>query len=130
MSDSTIPAHAHPDLWAYHLAPSGEGPYAPAWKDKPHRIVYDLTHIAAEARAENAALRELLAEAISDVARNDLGADQDSLYHRMKAALGTEGHSQGTRYCTCSPSSCQGKKLPGQKCRALATEPHMEGSGR
>ena len=26
----------------YHLAPSGIGPLAADWKDKPHRLVYDL----------------------------------------------------------------------------------------
>ena len=26
----------------YRLAPSGEGPHADTWKDKPHRLVYDL----------------------------------------------------------------------------------------
>ena len=27
----------------YRLAPSGEGPHAHDWKDKPHRLVYDLS---------------------------------------------------------------------------------------
>lgn len=26
----------------YHLAPSGEGPLASEWEDKPHRLLYDL----------------------------------------------------------------------------------------
>lgn len=26
----------------YRLAPSGEGPHAATWEDKPHRLVYDL----------------------------------------------------------------------------------------
>lgn len=26
----------------YRLAPSGEGPLAHEWKDKPHRLIYDL----------------------------------------------------------------------------------------
>lgn len=26
----------------YRIAPSGEGPHAATWKDKPHRLVYDL----------------------------------------------------------------------------------------
>ena len=30
------------DLEQYMLAPSGEGPLAFEWKDKPHRLVYDL----------------------------------------------------------------------------------------
>lgn len=28
----------------YRLAPSGIGPHAFTWKDKPHRLVYDLCH--------------------------------------------------------------------------------------
>jgi hypothetical protein len=31
----------HP-LEAYWLAPSGEGPLAAEWSDKPHRLLYDL----------------------------------------------------------------------------------------
>lgn len=30
------------DLTAYRHAPSGVGPLADEWKDKPHRLVYDL----------------------------------------------------------------------------------------
>ena len=30
------------DTQEYHLAPSGEGPHAATWEDKPHRLVYDL----------------------------------------------------------------------------------------
>jgi hypothetical protein len=40
----------YPDLFDYHLGISGEGPHAYNWQDKPHRLVYDLTRIAAEHR--------------------------------------------------------------------------------
>ena len=30
------------DIAAYRLAPSGDGPLANTWRDKPHRLVYDL----------------------------------------------------------------------------------------
>jgi hypothetical protein len=32
----------HADLQAYRQAPGGEGPHAATWKDKPHRLIYDL----------------------------------------------------------------------------------------
>ncbi len=41
-----------PDLEAYYLAPGGEGEHAETWKDKPHRLVYDLVKLASEARSE------------------------------------------------------------------------------
>jgi len=34
----------------YRLAPSGDGPHAFTWKDKPHRLVYDLVRIATNLR--------------------------------------------------------------------------------
>lgn len=33
-----------PNLDDYMLAPSGQGPLASAWIDKPHRLIYDLVH--------------------------------------------------------------------------------------
>lgn len=41
------------DVKAYRDAPSGDGPLAAEWKDKPHRLVYDLVE-------EVVALRRLL----------------------------------------------------------------------
>ncbi len=32
------------DVEDYRLAPSGEGPLADTWKDKPHRLIYDLVN--------------------------------------------------------------------------------------
>lgn len=32
------------DLFAYNLGVAGEGEHAYTWSDKPHRLVYDLTH--------------------------------------------------------------------------------------
>lgn len=29
-------------LWDYYIAVSGEGPLDYQWKDKPHRLIYDL----------------------------------------------------------------------------------------
>ena len=40
---------------AFRLAPSGEGPHAYNWADKPHRVLYD-------AAAEIARLTALVAE--------------------------------------------------------------------
>lgn len=38
-----VTENAHPlELNNYMLAPGGEGPQAATWKDKPHRLVYDL----------------------------------------------------------------------------------------
>jgi hypothetical protein len=35
----------------YRNAPSGIGPLADQWRDKPHRLVYDLCHLLEQARA-------------------------------------------------------------------------------
>lgn len=40
------------DLDDYKGAPSGLGPRAAEWADKPHRLIYDLIHIAEEEHAE------------------------------------------------------------------------------
>lgn len=45
----------------YRTAPGGNGPKAFTWKDKPHRLVYDLCEEVERVRAVNAALREKLA---------------------------------------------------------------------
>ena len=47
-----------PDLFEYHLGVSGEGKHAFNWSDKPHRLVYDLTH-------ELSHLRNLVLAALS-----------------------------------------------------------------
>ena len=39
------------------LAPSGIGPLAYTWSDKPHRLLYDLCHEVERLEAENAELR-------------------------------------------------------------------------
>lgn len=38
------------DLEEYRQAPSGVGPHALNWADKPHRLVYDLVRLAGDAR--------------------------------------------------------------------------------
>lgn len=35
----------------YYMAPSGEGELAATWKDKPHRLVYDLVKLTEELAA-------------------------------------------------------------------------------
>lgn len=42
MSDLPKPRPLNYSLEDYWLAPSGQGPLAAEWKDKPHRLVYDL----------------------------------------------------------------------------------------
>lgn len=42
------PVLPHP-VEAYRLAPSGEGPLADEWHDKPHRLVYDLCNALEQA---------------------------------------------------------------------------------
>lgn len=52
----------------YRLAPSGEGPLAYTWDDKPHRLVYDLCGEVDTLRAEILSLsqeRDRLREALS-----------------------------------------------------------------
>ncbi len=44
----------------YRQAPSGNGPLASEWKDKPHRLVYDLCSKVEASLAENSRLREVL----------------------------------------------------------------------
>ena len=38
------------DLADYWLAPGGIGPHAANWADKPHRLIYNLIVLVAEAR--------------------------------------------------------------------------------
>jgi hypothetical protein len=45
----------------YRNAPSGQGPMAYAWRDKPHRLVYDLVAEVERLRADNAALSDRIA---------------------------------------------------------------------
>ncbi len=40
------------DTEAYRLAPSGEGELASQWKDKPHRLIYDLCLAVEQLRKE------------------------------------------------------------------------------
>lgn len=47
-----------PDLAEFWIAPGGSGPHAANWADKPHRLVYDLIMLVAEARAERDQLKE------------------------------------------------------------------------
>jgi hypothetical protein len=47
----------------YRIAPGNRGPQARTWKDKPHRLIYDLCEEVERVRAVNAALREDLAAA-------------------------------------------------------------------
>lgn len=39
------------DINEYRLAPSGQGPKAGQWGDKPHRLVYDLCNEVERLRA-------------------------------------------------------------------------------
>ena len=49
-------------LEEYRLAPSGEGCHSNVWKDKPHRLIYDLVNIASELYEENEKLSRMLRE--------------------------------------------------------------------
>lgn len=40
----------YPTLEAFRHAPSGIGPLANTWKDKPHRLVYDLVKMLKDTR--------------------------------------------------------------------------------
>lgn len=46
------------ELEDYRLAPSGEGPLANQWKDKPHRLVYDLVAEIRRLKVKNEHPRE------------------------------------------------------------------------
>ena len=43
----------HPELEPYYLAPSGESALSDQWRDKPHRLVYDLINMAVERSAKD-----------------------------------------------------------------------------
>lgn len=45
----------------YRLAPSGEGPLKNEWRDKPHRLIYDLVGEVERLRSDNAALSDRIA---------------------------------------------------------------------
>lgn len=62
-------------LSEYYLAPSGEGPLASEWKNKPHRLVYDL--IAAN-RLEAMQVKELV-DMLEEIMSSDpaLASDAD-----------------------------------------------------
>ena len=40
--DELLTSRMHGSISEYHHAPSGKGPLAAEWKDKPHRLLYDL----------------------------------------------------------------------------------------
>lgn len=61
----------------YRPAPSGEGPHAPTWKDKPHRLVYDLASEVERLQMEVEQLKLNIQE-LED-ARNSL-SDQNERY--------------------------------------------------
>ena len=48
------------DLQDYRCAPSGQGPFAAGWEDKPHRLIYDLCGIVHAERETNRELLEAL----------------------------------------------------------------------
>jgi hypothetical protein len=59
----------YPDLLEYHHGVGGKGAHAYSWEDKPHRLVYDLTGMAADYRDEIDTLRSALAAKSKDAAR-------------------------------------------------------------
>jgi hypothetical protein len=83
-----LPSYApleHP-LHDYWIAPSGEGPLAATWADKPHRLLYDLIRAAAGSDAEcrncGAPLPTSCTKCghlIRAAAGSDEGADDDKL---------------------------------------------------
>lgn len=104
-----IEAAGWADLWDYHRAPSGEGPHAYAWKDKPHRVVYDLTGLCAKQREKMAALLAIVRrqrEALvfyerplsncnrhgpeGDAARHTLAQDRGTIARQALAAGGKD----------------------------------------
>lgn len=76
----------------YRNAPSGDGPLAPTWKDKPHRLVYDLcrkieaAHVASEA-AENLIVAALAVDGrfISGGFEDASPADRENLKQLSRA---------------------------------------------
>lgn len=74
-------AHSLNDYWK---APSGEGPLAEAWKDKPHRLVYDLVAAALLAQSRrfhrNSIVDEAIAVCREEVVGND-GNESDTAYN-------------------------------------------------
>lgn len=66
----------------YRLAPSGEGPLAYVWDDKPHRLVYDLCGEVDALRAEILSLsqeRDRLREALAPFAKDGDRFPYDSI---------------------------------------------------
>jgi hypothetical protein len=57
------------DLEEYRYAPSGTGKYASDWKDKPHRLVYDLVEMVQQLRNE---LKEQRHEMVCDILTDGL----------------------------------------------------------
>jgi len=66
-----IPAAEWSDLWEYHLAVLGKGSLAHTWKDKSHRLVYNLTRIIADMRKTHHAT-------ITDMAKRLEAAERDA----------------------------------------------------
>lgn len=58
----------HEEIETYRLAPSGKGPHAGDWADKPHRLVYDLCTKAEDLLDEIVMLRHDLARALAAAA--------------------------------------------------------------
>lgn len=72
----------------YRNAPSGIGPLAAEWDDKPHRVVYDMCDHIRELRDENERLRNELIRLKSVVGE----VDNDLIDEALSA---TSGESEG-----------------------------------
>ena len=55
----------------YRIAPGGEGPQASTWKDKPHRLIYDLCREVERLEADLAAEQRFHRQSRADF--SDLG---------------------------------------------------------
>ena len=93
-SDETLNGYRLED---YRVAPSGLGPLAAQWDDKPHRLVYDLVTALEEARREREALAEPL-EAMVRRAKYDgdsgvwtIQSSSDGVIATARAALAKAG---------------------------------------
>lgn len=67
----------------YRIAPGDRGPKASTWKDKPHRLLYDLCEEVERVRAVNVALQAELAAART--ALEDMKGQRDEL--KLRNAL-------------------------------------------
>ena len=136
------------DLEAYKTAPSGWGAKAYEWKDKPHRLVYDLCNEIAALRAQLAALekesesyrksmvdwadrssanwtRADAAEAALARANETLGRISQRRYHQLDCATG------GFDRCACAVITANAA-LAAKECvvpECLHKGPHGHVSG-